>query len=382
MVDGQKEPEISIILPCRNEEKAIGICIDNIKEIIKENELDAEIIVSDSSKDSSPLIAEQFGVNVVKHNKKGYGIAYLEAFKEAKGKYIFMADCDGTYDFSEILRFVNYLREGYDMVIGNRFAGNLQEGSMPWLHKHVGNPFLSYVLRWFFGANVHDTHCGMRAITREALNQLELKTTGMEFASEMIVKAVVNRLRIKEIPINYAKRIGNSKLRSFSDGWRHLRFLLMYAPNHLFIIPGLFSLIFGFFIMILFLLGPVKIFGVTFYNRPILLGSFFTILGYQIISLGIYSKVYMKSTRFIKSDKVVDALASKIKLESGILIGSLVLILAFMISIWIMSNWALSGFPEMKGNELIVALTFAIIGIQTIFSSFFLSMMLIERQEK
>lgn len=378
----RKEPEISIILPCRNEEKAIGFCINRIKQVLDEKEIDAEIIVSDSSRDNSPLIAKQLGARVVKHDKRGYGNAYLEAFKEAKGKYIFMADCDGTYDFHEIPRFVHYLRQGYDFVIGNRMDGNIQGSAMPLSHKYIGNPFLSLILRMFFHARIRDAHCGMRAITKSALEKLELKTAGMEFASEMIIKASLNNLRVKELPINYYRRIGKSHLNSFSDGWRHLRFMMMYAPVHLFIIPGIVSMLLGFLIMIMFLLGPVRIFGITFYNRPILLGSFFAILGYQIISLGIYSKVYMKSTGFVKSDGFTDFLARIMRLESGILIGILIFILALIIASQIMFEWVSAGFPALKGNDLIVALTFAIIGIQTIFSSFFLSMMLVERQKK
>ena len=193
-------PELSIILPCRNEEQALPTCLKQIKKVISQHKINAEIIVSDSSTDKSPEIARQYNVKLIKHNKKGYGIAYLEAFKQAKGKYIFMADADCTYDFNEIPNFLKYLKQDYDFVIGNRFAYNLEKNTMPLTHKYIGNPILSGILRLFFSAKVNDSHCGMRAITRKALDKLHLQTTGMEFASEMVIKVVKNKTNPNQIP--------------------------------------------------------------------------------------------------------------------------------------------------------------------------------------
>jgi glycosyltransferase involved in cell wall biosynthesis len=218
--------ELSIILPCRNEEQSLNSCLKNIKQIIKKYRINAEIIVSDSSIDKSPKIAKKHKVILINHNKEGYGNAYLEAFKHTKGRYIFMADCDSTYDFSEIPKFIGLLKQGNDLIIGDRFKGYMEKGSMPFSHKYIGNPVLSSILRLFFHAKVHDVHCGMRAISKKALSRLNLQTTGMEFASEMIIQAVKNKLKIKQIPINYYKRKGKSKLRPFIDGWRHLKFML------------------------------------------------------------------------------------------------------------------------------------------------------------
>ena len=224
-------PEISIVLPCRNEEASLGVCISRIKDVILKSEIEGEIIVSDSSTDTSPDIAKKHGVVLVKHDREGYGRAYLEGFKACRGKYIFCADPDGSYDFAEIPRFLKYLRGDYDFVIGNRFRGKIAFGAMPWLRRYVGNPLLSMLVRVLYKTDVGDHHCGMRAFKKDALKRLELETEGMEFASEAIIKAIENNLRIKELPIHYYPRTGNSKLRTFRDGWRHLRFILFYLSR-------------------------------------------------------------------------------------------------------------------------------------------------------
>jgi len=251
---------------------------------------------------------------------------------------------------------------------------------MPWHHQYIGNPLLSGTLSLFFGSKIRDAHCGMRAITKKALDKLELKTTGMEFASEMVIKAIKNNLKTKELPINYSERIGKSKLSSFKDGWRHLRFMLMYAPTYLFLIPGILFFILGSIIMALFLSGPVELNGITLYNRPMLLGSFFAILGYQIISLGIYAKTYMKSAGFIRSDKLVDKMAKLITFESGIMAGALILLGALLLGLSVLYSWIIGGFPALTSNTMVLALTLGIIGIQTIFSAFFLSILLVEKK--
>ncbi len=221
-------PDISVILPCRDEEEALPFCIKKIKETILKNNLSAEIIVSDSSTDKSPEIARKEQVILIKHNLKGYGMAYLQAFPSAKGNYIFMADADCSYDFAEIPYFIRQLEHGCDLVIGNRFLGNIQKGAMPWGNRHIGTPLLSLMLRIFFGAKIQDSQSGMRAIKKEALKNLNLQTTGMEFASEMIIKSLKNNLKIKEVPIDYYKRMGQSKLRPFFDAFAHIKFMFFY----------------------------------------------------------------------------------------------------------------------------------------------------------
>jgi len=222
----------SIVLPCRNEQAAIAFCIRNINQTMGQAGIkDYEIIVSDSSSDNSPEIAKKLGAKVIKQNKKGYGAAYLEGFKAAKGEYIFCADADGSYDFAEIPRFLHYLKEGNDMVIGNRFKGTIEKGAMPFSHRYIGNPLLSKILSLLFSIKVNDAHCGMRAIKKQALKKLALKTTGMEFSSEMLIESSRNNLKIKELPINYYKRKGKSKLSSIPDGLRHLNLIIKSTFN-------------------------------------------------------------------------------------------------------------------------------------------------------
>lgn len=220
-------PKISIILPCQNEEKALPFCLEKIKQVIKNNNLSAEIIVSDSSTDQSPKIAQNFGAILIKHDKNGYGTAYLKAFPRAKGKYIFMADADNTYDFCQIPNFIKQLDNGFDFVIGNRFSGKMQKGSMPLDRKLIGNPLLSLLIKIFFNLQIKDSQCGMRAIKKICLQKLNLQCSGMEFASEMIIKAKQNNLKIKELNISYASRIGQSKLNPIKDGFRHLKLILL-----------------------------------------------------------------------------------------------------------------------------------------------------------
>ena len=367
--------ELSIILPCRNEEVALLSCLKQIKEVIRKNKIDAEIIVSDSSSDKSPEIARKEKVKLFKHDKEGYGNAYLEAFRYAKGKYIFMADCDGTYDFSEIPNFLSYLKKGYDFVIGDRFSGKIEKGAMPFSHRYIGNPILSGILRLFFSARVRDVHCGMRAISRKALDKLNLRTAGMEFASEMIMKAVKNKLRIKELGINYYRRKGKSKLNSFADGWRHLRFMLLYSPLFLFFIPGLVLFLIGFLSLLWFYFGNPQVLGITLYYHPMFISSLLALTGYQLIIFAFFAKTYATIHLGEESGLIV-WLNRKITIEKASILGILVILLGLAIYIFILIRWINSGFGSL--NEIknsIIALTLLVLGIQTIFSSFMLSIL-------
>jgi len=352
-------PEISIILPCQNEEKALGFCLSQISKTVKENYIDTEIIVSDSSTDGSPEIARKAGVILVKHDKSGYGTAYLEALKVAKGKYIFMADADGTYDFSELPRFLKYLREGYDFVIGDRFSGKMEKGAMPFTHK-LGNPLLSGTLRLFFGTFINDSHCGMRAISKKSFADLNLQTTGMEFASEMIIKALRKNLKIKELPINYYRRKGKSKLKPVADSYRHMRFMLLYSPLFLFFIPG----------FLMFLPGAFLIFWFYFKNLYNLMffPSLLTIAGYQLIIFSAFAKTY-SITHLKESSAFMDKVYKYLSIERASILG-LIIILAGL--------GASFGFAGIRNS--IVALTLATLGVQTIFSSFMLSILSIKEK--
>ena len=223
------KPKISIILPCQNEEDNIGQCLLTIRQILQDNNLAGEIIVSDSSTDRSAEIAEPLADRVVRHGKNGYGVAYLEGFDVARGDYLFLADADGTYDFNEIPRFINFLEnDEYDLVIGNRFRGKIYRGAMPFLRRRFGNPVLTFIFRRLYQLPVGDIHCGMRAIKINSLKKLSLNAPGMEFASEMLIKAHQHQLRVKELPIDYFPRQGLSKLRAFPDGWRHLKLMFYH----------------------------------------------------------------------------------------------------------------------------------------------------------
>jgi len=239
--------EVSVVIPTLNEADTIGICISKIREVFKQHGIDGEIIVADNSDDETPRIARSLGAKVVTPDKMGYGYAYLYGFKHARGKYIVLGDGDDTYDFLEMPRLLEPLMKGEaDLVIGSRFKGRIEKGAMPWLHRWVGNPVLTGLLNLFFNAGVSDAHCGFRAIKREALEKMRLNAHGMEFASEMIIEAVRLGLRIVEVPVSYrARRGGRSKLSSFSDGWRHLKFMLLHAPKWLFIYPGSLLLVAG-----------------------------------------------------------------------------------------------------------------------------------------
>lgn len=367
------EPEISVILPCQNEEQALPSCLNQIKETIQKNNLSAEIIVSDSSTDKSPEIAKRENVVLVKHDKDGYGMAYLEAFKIAKGKYIFMADADGTYDFREIPNFINQLREGYDFVLGNRFAGKIEKGAMPLRNKYLGNPVLSGILRIFFNTQIKDSHCGMRAITKKALQKLNLQTAGMEFASETIIKALKNNLKIKEVPINYYQRKGLSKLRPFSDAWKHIRFMLLYSPLFLFLIPGLILFLAGFLLMIWFLLSNPGAIETRSFFRLMFLSALSIIIGYQLILFSVFAKTY-SIVHLKEQSPIMDKLYKYITIEKASIVGAIIALVGIVVFILIKQPAAeFNQLIEVKNS--ITALTLIAIGAQTIFSSFMLSIL-------
>ena len=369
-----KNPELSIVLPCRNEEEALPECLKSIKQVIAAAEIDAEIIVSDSSVDRSPEIAKEFGAVLVKHDQFGYGRAYLEGFKKASGQYLFLADADATYDFQEIPAFLDSLKKGNDFVIGNRFGGKIDTGAMPWSHRYIGNPILSFLVRFFFRSKVTDVHCGMRAVTRAALVKMNLQSTGMEFASEMVIKAGKNNLKIKELPINYHQRKGRSKLNTFSDGWRHLRFILLFSPLFLFFIPGLLLFLTGSFLSIL-IYFDFTILGKQFSYHPLFLTTSLTIIGYQLVFFGFFAKVYA-ITHLGEESLWFNKLWRYLTLEKSIFIGATFFILGALVYGFIFSNWFISGFGELQEiKRSLVALTFVVVGMQTVFSSFMLSIL-------
>lgn len=372
-------PDISIILPCRNEEAALGHCLKQIKEVIKKHGLDAEIIISDSSSDNSPDIARKHGVKLVRHSKEGYGAAYLEGFPRARGRYIFMADADGTYDFNEIPEFITCLKNGYDLVLGNRTGGKILPGAMTWHHKFIGNPMLSYFLRLFFKSKIKDPQTGMRAIKKEPLDGLNLQTGGMEFASEMLVKAFKNNLKIKEIPISYYPRMGESKLKSFRDGWRHLRFMLLYSPFYLFFLPGLILFFLGAVSMLLFYLADPEIFGIVLYFHPMFLSSLLLIVGYQAMIFALFARIYAVN-HLGEESSFLQKFFKFFNLEKVILAGAGLGLAGLIILILIFNSWARGGFTALEETpNFILSLTLLVLGTQTVFSVFMMSILGIKK---
>lgn len=375
--------EISVVMPCLNEEKTIGICIKKAFDYFKNEGIEGEVIVVDNgSTDNSINIAKSLGAKVLYQPVRGYGSAYLMGLEEAKGKYIIMADADDTYDLQEIGKFLIPLRQEYEFCIGSRFKGKILAGAMPWLHQYIGNPILTWILNLFFHAKISDPHCGMRAVTKEAYKKLNLKTIGMEFASEMVIKALQIKLKIKEIPITYYLRQGESKLNSFKDGWRHLRFMLLYSPTYLFLIPGVIMLFIGLGFLLVLLPGPLKIGRLYFDIHYMVLGSLLAILGFQIVNLGLYAKTYSLKEHFEQNDRFIEWFFRHFNLERGLIIGALVTLLGLVINAYILIRWLLTNFGALSEVRTgLVALTFMVIGIQIIFSSFFLSILEIKKRE-
>lgn len=373
--------DVSVVMPCLNEEQAVGLCIKKCLKVFRENNIKGEIIVVDNgSTDKSREIILESGAKLVDESRKGYGSAYLKGFSEAQGKCIVMGDADNTYDFLDIPSFLKPLKEGYDFVIGSRLKGDIKmgKGTMPFLHRYVGNPILTFILRKLFDINVSDAHCGMRSLKKESYHRLNMKTIGMEFASEMIINARKANLKTKEIPISYNLRQGESKLRTFKDGWRHLRFMLLYSPNFVFLIPGAFLFITGFVLDLILVSGPVLVWGKSFDFHFMFIGSLFLLTGYQIANLGFFAKTYAYSEKFAdeKDDKLIKFLSQKVTLERMIFIGSAVFFAGFFILGSILFEWIGSGYGELfEVRKMILSVTFMIIGIQIVFNGFYYSIL-------
>ncbi len=370
---------MSVVIPCLNEAASIERCVRRAAQALEDRGCRGEVIVADNgSDDGSAELAREAGALVVSEPRRGYGSAYIAGFAAARGDYIVMADADLTYDFADIPRFVDELDTGADLVIGDRM-GNIQPGAMPWLHRYVGNPLLTGVLNLFFRTGVRDAHCGMRAVRRSALPQLDLRTTGMEFASEMVIRAGKERLGIAEIPIHYHPREGESKLSSFRDGWRHLRFLLVHSPTHLFVIPGLAMTLFGVLAM-LTVLFQVEIFGRAWDLHAMVAGSLLMIVGTQVLGLGLCAHAY--GTYFMgERDRWFDNMRARFRLEHGLLLGGGITFAGLVVAAVILGTWVDRGFGELSETRLaVLAATLIIVGIQVFFTSFLLSILGLRRR--
>lgn len=373
----QQTVVISIVMPCLNEEDTIGKCVSKALEGIKRTGLPGEVIVADNgSEDHSIEIAESLGARVIHQPKRGYGNAYLAGFAAARGEYIVMGDSDDTYDFTEIGALIKPLQDGAEYVMGSRFAGKILPGAMPWLHQYIGNPVLTKILNVMFGLKASDCHTGFRAFTREAYQKMRLRTTGMEFASEMVINAAKARLKVAEVPIIYYPREGESKLRSFRDGWRHLRFMLMYSPDHLFLIPGGLLFLVGLAGMIALLPGPIYIGTHQFSFHFMFLAALLLLLGFQILMTGFYAKAYAYTHRFAPDDRMIQLFYRYFSLEKWILVGLVVFAVGLGFDVFVLVTWINHGFKHLfEVRPAIFALTLMVIGGQLVFSSFLLSIL-------
>jgi glycosyltransferase involved in cell wall biosynthesis len=373
-----EEPDVSVVIPCLNEEGNIERCVTAALEVMARAGISGEVVVADNnSDDRSAELAAAAGARVVHEPRRGYGSAYLAGFAAARGAYIVMVDADLTYDFNEIPRFVSELQDGAQLVMGDRMD-NIHPGAMPWLHRYVGNPVLSGVLNLFFRTGVRDAHCGMRALRRDVLPVLDLRATGMEFASEMVIRASKENLAIREFPIEYHPRSGESKLSSFRDGWRHLRFLLVHSPTHLFIIPGLLITVLG-ALVTLMVLAQIDIFGRTWDLHAMIGGSLFMIVGTQVLALGLCAHAY--GTYYLgEKDPWFDRMRARFRLEHGLMLGGALGLAGFAFAVVIVVIWINRGFGAISEERLAVAAaTLMIVGIQIFFSSFLLSILGLRR---
>jgi len=373
-------PALSVVLPALNEEATIGECIRKIQKVFADLAIDGEIIVADSSDDRTAAIARDLGATVVRPEKRGYGNAYLAGLARARGKYIVIGDADNTYDFLEIPKLLALLDAGADMALGSRLRGEIRPGAMPALHRYVGNPFLTWLLNRVFSIRISDAHTGFRAFRREALERMNVKTGGMEFASEMIIEAAKANLRIDEVPITYSARVTPSKLESFSDGWRHVRFMLLYRPIPFITVPGLIFAVFGFFLMVIFAVrGEVE----TSFIHSFILAALFFVGGLQALFAGINIAVYSAVQGYGEAGPFLSRLMNYHNLERELLAGFLLMAGGGIVGLGILRDWAAAGFgPLFQIANAVWALALFLAGMQVVFSGVFTSMMLLNRGEE
>ncbi len=382
------QTELSIVIPCLNEEKSLPYCLEKAKRFLSENKVDGEIIVVDNgSTDNSINIARQFEVRVINEAEKGYGRALMTGFNAANGKYIIMGDADDSYDFYPLMPFLERLRNGHDLVVGNRFTGGIEKNAMPFLHQYVGNPTLSFISKLFFRSNAGDILCGLRGMTKEAFQKMELRTIGMEFCPEMIVKATLHKMTIAEVPIKLYpdKRNRSSHLKTWQDGWRNLRFLLLYSPKWLFLIPGLIMMTLGFILSLFLIKSPLPFAGKKLDVHTLIYTSGCILIGFQFIVMYFFTKLYAATNGLLPfQEKFLFSFNKFFKLERGLLIGFLFVIAGIILSLKSFLFWEHTGFgnldPMIVLRWVIPSMTFIILGVQIIISFFYLSFLTINNK--
>ena len=371
--------ELSIIMPCLNEAETLATCIGKARDYLERHKIAGEVLIADNgSSDGSQEIATNSGARVVPIPERGYGSALRGGIAAAKGQYIIMGDADDSYDFTNLSPFLEKLRQGYDLVMGNRFQGGIKPGAMPVLHKHLGNPVLTWLGRLFFGSPCGDFHCGLRGFSKQAIEQLNLRTTGMEFASEMVVKASLYGLKITEVPTTLSPD-GRSRpphLKTWRDGWRHLRFLLMYSPRWLFLYPGLALMFLGFVATIWFVPQPRV--------HTLLYSATALIIGFQIVSFAVFTKAFAISEGLLPEDRKLRRFLRYINLEVGLIIGVILFLLGMGGSLYALYIWNARLYgaldPAVTMRIVIPSVTALALGVQVVFSSFFLSVLGLKRK--
>lgn len=379
--------EFSIVMPCLNEAETLAVCIQKARCSLDENNVAGEIIIADNgSTDGSQEIASGQGARVVQIEARGYGNALMGGIAAARGKYVIMGDADDSYDFASLGPFINKLRDGYDLVMGNRFLGGIAPGAMPPLHRYLGNPVLTTIGRLFFRSPVGDFHCGLRGFSKSAVGNLDLHTTGMEFASEMVVKATLHRMRIAEVPTTLSPdgRTRAPHLRSWRDGWRHLRFLLLYSPRWLFLYPGGLLMLAGLMAMLWLVPGPRVVGGVTFDVHTLLYGAVAIIIGFQSILFAVFTKIFAISEGLLPEDPRLDRTFQYLTLEVGLLVSLVLIVAGLSGSVYAYWYWDQLSFGKLDPSKtmriVIPAITALTLGCQTLFSSFFLSILGLKRR--
>jgi glycosyltransferase involved in cell wall biosynthesis len=379
--------EVSILMPCLNEAETLQTCISKAQDFLHKNKISGEVVIADNgSTDGSQEIARRLRARVVPVAMLGYGSALTTGIQMARGKYVIMGDADDSYDFTNLRPFLDKLREGYDLVMGNRFRGGIRPGAMPSLHRYLGNPVLTAIGRLFFRSPAGDFHCGLRGFNREAILGLDLRTTGMEFASEMVVKATLHKLLISEVPTTLSPdgRRRPPHLRSWRDGWRHLRFLMLYSPRWLFFYPGIALLVLGTVVMAWLLVGPQRIARVTLDVHTLVYAALAVSLGYQSVIFALFTKIFAISERLLPPDPRLTKLFDYITLESGLLSGVVMAGCGTVLSFYALSSWRAQAFGALNPSHtlrmVIPGALLIQLGVQTVLSSFYLSVLGLRRR--
>jgi hypothetical protein len=380
-------PEVSVVLPCLNESETVGICVAKAVAALKGAGIKGEVIVADNgSTDGSVELAQAAGARVVHVQHRGYGNALRGGIQAARGTYVLMADSDDSYEFAHIPRFVGQLRSGSELVMGNRFRGGIEKGAMPPLHRYLGNPVLTAIGRLFFRSPCRDFHCGIRAFRKQSYERMDIRSTGMEFASEMVVKASLLHMKVSEVPTTLSSdgRSHPPHLRTWHDGWRHLRFLLMYSPRWLFLYPGAASILVGLAACIWLMPGPRRVGDIVFDVHTLAYGFGSMLVGFQLLAFAVFTKVFAVTEGLLPEDPRLNDLFKYIKLETGLIVGAVFVALGIAGSIFALSTWAHSSFGPIASENLLRVVLFSvfalILGPQIIFSSFFLSILGLRRR--